>query len=70
MTNEPTKKLIRQELLKKKLESQTVFEPQEISYLMMVVPSYFTEHKKFYTKDGKKLHKKVWKKLLYYRNLF
>ena len=46
------------------------FEAQEISYLMMVVPSYFTEHKKFYTKDGKKLHKKVWKKLLYYRNLF
>ena len=69
MTNEPTRKLIRQELLKKKLESP-VFDPQEISYLMMVVPSYFTEHKKYYTKDGKKLHKKVWKKLLYYRNLF
>jgi len=69
MTNEPTRKLIRQELLKKKLESP-VFEPQEISYLMMVVPSYFTEHKKHYTRDGKKLHKKVWRKLLYYRNLF
>ena len=69
MTDNPTKKLIRQELLKKKLEFP-VFEAQEISYLMMVVPNYFTEHKKFYTKDGKKLHKKVWKKLLYYRNLF
>ena len=69
MTNEPTRKLIQQELLKNKKQAPT-FEAQEISYLMMVVPSYFTEHKKFYTKDGKKLHKKVWKKLLYYRNLF
>ena len=69
MTNEPTRKLIQQELLKNKKQAPT-FEAQEISYLMMVVPSYFTEHKKYYTKDGKKLHKKVWKKLLYYRNLF
>ena len=69
MTNEPTRKLIQQELLKNSKQAP-VFEAQEISYLMMVVPSYFTEHKKFYTKDGKKLHKKVWKKLLYYRNLF
>ena len=70
MTDNPTKKLIRQELLKKKLESQTIFEPQEISYLMMVVPSYFTEHKKYYTKDGKDLHKQVWKKILHYRDFF
>ena len=69
MTDEPTRKLIQQELLKNKKQAPT-FEAQEISYLMMVVPSYFTEHKKYYTKDGKKLHKKVWKKLLYYRNLF
>ena len=69
MTNEPTRKLIQQELLKNSKQAP-VFEAQEISYLMMVVPSYFTEHKKYYTKDGKKLHKKVWKKLLYYRNLF
>ena len=69
MTNEPTRKLIQQELLKNSKQAP-VFEAQEISYLMMVVPSYFTEHKKYYTKDGKKIHKKVWKKLLYYRNLF
>ena len=69
MTDNPTKKLIRQELLKKKLESP-VFEAQEISYLMMVVPSYFTEHKKYYTKDGKDLHKQVWKKILDYRDFF
>ena len=69
MTDNPTRKLIQQELLKNKKQAPT-FEAQEISYLMMVVPSYFTEHKKYYTKDGKKLHKKVWKKLLYYRNLF
>ena len=69
MTDEPTRKLIQQELLKNSKQAP-VFEAQEISYLMMVVPSYFTEHKKYYTKDGKKLHKKVWRKLLYYRNLF
>ena len=47
-----------------------VFEGVEIGYLMMVVPSYFTEHKKHFTKDGKDLHKKVWKKILDYRDFF
>ncbi len=69
MTNEPTRKLIQQELLKNSKQAP-VFEAQEISYLMMVVPSYFTEHKKYYTKDGKDLHKQVWKKILDYRDLF
>ena len=69
MTDEPTRKLIQQELLKNKKQAPT-FEAQEISYLMMVVPSYFTEHKKYYTKDGKDLHKKVWKKILDYRDFF
>ena len=69
MTNEPTRKLIQQELLKNSKQAP-VFEAQEISYLMMVVPSYFTEHKKYYTKFGKDLHKKVWNKILDYRNFF
>ena len=69
MTNEPTRKLIQQELLKNSKQAP-VFEAQEISYLMMVVPSYFTEHKKYYTKDGKDLHKQVWKKILHYRDFF
>tara|TARA_Y100000356_G_scaffold60591_1_gene49203 strand:- start:43 stop:255 length:213 start_codon:yes stop_codon:yes gene_type:complete len=69
MTNEPTRKLIQQELLKNSKQAP-VFEAQEISYLMMVVPSYFTEHKKYYTKDGKDLHKQVWKKILDYRDFF
>ena len=69
MTNEPTRKLIQQELLKNSKQAP-VFEAQGISYLMMVVPSYFTEHKKYYTKDGKDLHKQVWKKILDYRDFF
>ena len=47
-----------------------VFKGKEISYLMMVVPEFYTNHKKTLTKDGKELHEQVWKKILDYRDFY
>jgi len=69
MTNDSTRTLIRKELLKKK-KQPPAFEAMEISYLMIIVPEFYTNHKKKLTKDGKKLHKQVWKKILNYRDFY
>ena len=47
-----------------------VFKGTEISYLMMVVPDFYTNHKKTLTKDGKELHEQVWRKILDYRDFY
>jgi len=47
-----------------------IFEGIEIGYLMMVVPEYFTKNKEHFTDNGKILHKKVWKKILDYRDFY
>ena len=47
-----------------------VFEPMEISYLMMILPVFHTNHEKTLTKDGKELHEQIWRKILDYRDFY